>query len=131
MFGGGDPRRRRTSDSPEHRQQVYPINAMGISKSDGEGRHRQGAGSSDKTRTTRYGNVMALAARSFRCSSISSHPSPMTVTDLNMTRFMMTLDDGGPGALRFENGRSGEIFVQKAPAVTTVAPDPGVENTGG
>jgi len=69
---------------------------------------------------TRYGNVM--------CSRGSVIPlftnqirtgQPLTITDPSMTRFMMTLDDAVDLVLyAFEHGRSGEIFVQKAPAAT-------------
>lgn len=101
---------------------VYPINAMGISKAMMEKVATAKARASDKTVicTTRYGNVMAS-----RGSVIPLfvdqilNGQPMTVTDPNMTRFMMTLDDAVDLVLyAFENGRPGEIFVQKAPAAT-------------
>lgn len=101
---------------------VYPINAMGISKAMMEKVATAKARASDGTIicTTRYGNVMAS-----RGSVIPLfvnqilNGQPMTVTDPNMTRFMMTLDDAVDLVLyAFENGRPGEIFVQKAPAAT-------------
>jgi UDP-glucose 4-epimerase len=101
---------------------VYPINAMGISKAMMEKVATAKARASKKTIicTTRYGNVMAS-----RGSVIPLfvdqilNGQPMTVTDPNMTRFMMTLDDAVDLVLyAFENGRPGEIFIQKAPAAT-------------
>lgn len=101
---------------------VYPINAMGISKAMMEKVATAKARASGKTMicTTRYGNVMAS-----RGSVIPLfvdqilNGRPLTVTDPNMTRFMMTLEDAVDLVLyAFENGRSGEIFVQKAPAAT-------------
>ena len=69
---------------------------------------------------TRYGNVMAsrgsvipLFVDQLRAGK------PLTITDPNMTRFMMTLDDAVDLVLyAFEHGRNGDIFVQKAPAAT-------------
>jgi UDP-N-acetylglucosamine 4,6-dehydratase len=103
---------------------VYPINAMGISKAMMEkvfvAKSRNV--SPDKTTIcgTRYGNVMAS-----RGSVIPLFVNqvlagkPITVTDPNMTRFMMTLDDAVDLVLyAFEHGNSGDIFVQKAPAAT-------------
>lgn len=101
---------------------VYPINAMGISKAMMEKVATSKARSSGKTVIciTRYGNVMAS-----RGSVIPLFVNqilnglPMTVTDPNMTRFMMTLDDAVDLVLyAFERGQSGDIFVQKAPAAT-------------
>ena len=70
--------------------------------------------------STRYGNVMAS-----RGSVIPlfleqvAKGQPITVTDPNMTRFMMTLEDAVELVLyAFENGNNGDIFVQKAPAAT-------------
>jgi len=103
---------------------VYPINAMGISKAMMEkvmvalSRNLEGSGT--VICGTRYGNVMAS-----RGSVIPLFASqilagkPITVTDPSMTRFMMTLDDAVELVLyAFENGRNGDIFVQKAPAAT-------------
>ncbi|WP_379552917.1 polysaccharide biosynthesis protein [Qipengyuania sp. DGS5-3] len=101
---------------------VYPINAMGISKAMMEKVAVAKARSSGKTiiNITRYGNVMAsrgsvipLFANQIRAGE------PITITDPEMTRFMMTLDDAVDLVLyAFANGRPGEIFVQKAPAAT-------------
>jgi len=101
---------------------VYPINAMGISKAMMEKVAIAKARNSRKTVicTTRYGNVMAS-----RGSVIPlfvdqiQNGRALTVTDPNMTRFMMTLDDAVDLVLyAFHNGRPGEVFVQKAPAAT-------------
>ena len=101
---------------------VYPINAMGISKAMMEKVIVAKSRVSNATVicTTRYGNVMAsrgsvipLFADQIRAGK------PLTITDPNMTRFMMTLDDAVDLVLyAFENGKPGEIFVQKAPAAT-------------
>jgi len=101
---------------------VYPINAMGISKAMME-RVIVSKGRNIKDTMiacTRYGNVMAS-----RGSVIPlfidqiRHGRPITITDLNMTRFMMSLDQAVDLVLfAFENGQSGDIFVQKAPAAT-------------
>ena len=101
---------------------VYPINAMGISKAMMEKVIVAKSRSSAKTVicATRYGNVMAsrgsvipLFAGQIRAMS------PISITDPNMTRFMMTLDDAVDLVLfAFEHGNPGEIFVQKAPAAT-------------
>ena len=101
---------------------VYPINAMGISKAMMEKVAIAKARNSNGTviNITRYGNVM--------CSRGSVIPlftqqiranQPITITDPAMTRFMMTLDDAVDLVLyAFEHGKTGEIFVQKAPAAT-------------
>lgn len=101
---------------------VYPINAMGISKAMMEKVAVAKSRNSNGTviNVTRYGNVM--------CSRGSVIPlftqqiragHPITITDPAMTRFMMTLDDAVDLVLyAFENGKPGEIFVQKAPAAT-------------
>lgn len=103
----------------------YPINAMGISKAMMEkvavAKARQ-LGKDAKTTIccTRYGNVMAsrgsvipLWAEQIRAGNV------ITVTDPNMTRFMMTLDDAVDLVLyAFEHGNGGDLFVQKAPAAT-------------
>jgi UDP-N-acetylglucosamine 4,6-dehydratase/5-epimerase len=103
---------------------VYPINAMGISKAMMEkvmvaaSRNLEGTGT--VICGTRYGNVMAS-----RGSVIPLFveqvldEKPITITDPNMTRFMMTLDDAVDLVLyAFEHGSNGDIFVQKAPAAT-------------
>jgi len=101
---------------------VYPINAMGISKAMMEKVMVAKSRSSSETVIcgTRYGNVMAsrgsvipLFIDQIRAAQ------PITITDPSMTRFMMTLDDAVDLVLyAFENGNSGDIFVQKAPAAT-------------
>lgn len=101
---------------------VYPINAMGISKAMMEKVIVAKSRSSNDTviSATRYGNVMAsrgsvipLFTNQIRAGQ------PITITDPSMTRFMMTLDDAVDLVIfAFTNGRAGEIFVQKAPAVT-------------
>lgn len=103
---------------------VYPINAMGISKAMMEKVMVASSRNLDCKRTvicgTRYGNVMAS-----RGSVIPLFVDqvlagkPITVTDPEMTRFMMTLDDAVELVLyAFEHGTNGDIFVQKAPAAT-------------
>jgi UDP-N-acetylglucosamine 4,6-dehydratase len=101
---------------------VYPINAMGISKAMME-RVIVAKGRNVKDTMiacTRYGNVMAS-----RGSVIPlfidqiRNGKPITITDPNMTRFMMNLDEAVDLVLfAFENGESGDIFVQKSPAAT-------------
>ena len=101
---------------------VYPINAMGISKAMME-RVIVSKGRNIKDTMiacTRYGNVMAS-----RGSVIPlfidqvRNDKPITITDPNMTRFMMSLDQAVDLVLfAFENGKSGDVFVQKAPAAT-------------
>ncbi len=101
---------------------VYPINAMGISKAMMEKVIVAKSRSSESTVicATRYGNVMAsrgsvipLFVDQVRAGK------PLSITDPNMTRFMMTLDDAVDLVLyAFEHGTPGEIFVQKAPAAT-------------
>jgi len=101
---------------------VYPINAMGISKALMERIVVSKGRNSKKTNIvcTRYGNVMAS-----RGSVIPlfieqvQNKKPITITDPNMTRFMMSLDDAVDLVLfAFEHGNSGDIFVQKSPAAT-------------
>ena len=104
---------------------AYPINAMGISKAMMEkvaiakGR-ALGSDAATTICCTRYGNVMAS-----RGSVIPLWVNQMkegkdiTITDPNMTRFMMTLEDAVDLVLyAFENGQNGDLFVQKAPAAT-------------
>ena len=101
---------------------VYPINAMGVSKSMMEKVITARSRNSNNTNIciTRYGNVIysrgsviplflnQIAKKKF-----------ITVTDLNMTRFMMTMDDAIDLVLfAFKNGKNGEIFVKKSPAAT-------------
>jgi len=103
---------------------VYPINAMGISKAMMEkvmvAKSRNLDGKGTVICGTRYGNVMAsrgsvipLFFDQFRAGA------PFTITDPDMTRFMMTLEDAVDLVLyAFEHGTNGDIFVQKAPAAT-------------
>ena len=101
---------------------VYPINAMGISKAMMEKVAVAKSRSSAQTiiNVTRYGNVMASRGSVIPlfAQQIGAGQS-LTITDPNMTRFMMTLDDAVDLVLfAFTNGQPGEIFVQKAPAAT-------------
>lgn len=101
---------------------VYPINAMGISKALMEKVAVAKARSAGETVicTTRYGNVMASRGSVIPLfvDQIAAG-RPLTVTDPNMTRFMMTLDDAVDLVLyAFAHGKAGEVFVQKAPAAT-------------
>ncbi len=104
---------------------AYPINAMGISKAMMEkvatAKARQlGSNSQTTICCTRYGNVM--------CSRGSVIPlwieqikqgTPITITDSQMTRFMMTLDDAVDLVVyAFTHGKNGDLFVQKAPAAS-------------
>lgn len=103
---------------------VYPINAMGMTKALAEkimvARSRNLNGSKTTVCGTRYGNVMAS-----RGSVIPlfieqiKGGKPITITDPNMTRFMMSLEDAVELVMfAFDNGNQGDIFVQKAPAAT-------------
>ena len=101
---------------------VYPINAMGISKAMMEKIAVAKARSAVTTtiNVTRYGNVMASRGSVIPLfiDQIKSG-TPITITDPEMTRFMMTLDDAVDLVLyAFKHGEQGEIFVQKAPAAT-------------
>ena len=101
---------------------AYPINAMGISKAMEERIAVAKSRTTDKTKIccTRYGNVM--------CSRGSVIPlwieqvrdgQPITITEPTMTRFIMSLDEAVDLVLfAFEHGKTGDIFVQKAPACT-------------
>jgi UDP-glucose 4-epimerase len=103
---------------------VYPINAMGMSKALSEkvmvAKSRNLNGTGTTFCGTRYGNVMAS-----RGSVIPlfidqiKNGKPITITDPNMTRFMMTLEDAVELVVfAFDNGKQGDLFVQKAPAAT-------------
>ena len=102
---------------------VYPINAMGISKAMMEkvivAKSRQ-SGDSTVICGTRYGNVMASRGSVIPLFVELIHENKeLTLTDPDMTRFMMTLDDAVDLVLfAFSNGNPGDIFVQKAPAAT-------------
>lgn len=101
---------------------AYPINAMGISKAMMERVFVAKSRTTDKTVIcgTRYGNVM--------CSRGSVIPlfieqlkagKPLTITEPNMTRFLMSLEEAVDLVLfAFKNGQAGDIMVQKAPACT-------------
>lgn len=101
---------------------VYPINAMGMSKALMEKTMVAKSRNAESTILcgTRYGNVMAS-----RGSVIPlfvnqiKNGLPLTITDPQMTRFMMTLEDAVDLVLfAFKNAKPGDIFVQKAPAAT-------------
>jgi len=101
---------------------VYPINAMGTSKAIMEKVFVAKSRTSDSTVIcgTRYGNVMASRGSVIPhfYDQIKSF-NDITVTNPNMTRFMMTLDDAVNLVLfAFENGNAGDIFVQKSPSTT-------------
>lgn len=103
----------------------YPINAMGISKAMMEkvaiAKARQ-LGENAKTTIccTRYGNVMASRGSVIPLWVNQMHENKViTITDPEMTRFMMTLDDAVDLVIyAFQNGHNGDLFVQKAPACT-------------
>lgn len=103
---------------------VYPINAMGMTKAVMEkvmvARSRNLSESDTILCGTRYGNVMAsrgsvipLFVEQIKAGN------PLTITNPDMTRFMMTLDDAVDLVLyAFQNGKQGDIFIQKSPAST-------------
>ncbi len=103
---------------------VYPINAMGMSKALSEkvmvakSRHLNGTGMIFCG--TRYGNVMASRGSVIPLFTEQiKKGQALTITDPNMTRYMMTLDDAVDLVLfAFQNGNPGDIFVQKSPAST-------------
>ncbi|EES3225286.1 polysaccharide biosynthesis protein, partial [Escherichia coli] len=103
---------------------VYPINAMGISKAMMEKVMVAKSRNVDCNKTvicgTRYGNVMASRGSVIPLFvDLIKSGKPLTITDPNMTRFMMTLEDAVDLVLyAFEHGNNGDIFVQKAPAAT-------------
>lgn len=103
---------------------VYPINAMGISKAMAEklmvAKARTQLAGETVLCATRYGNVMASRGSVIPLFvSQLKEGKPLTVTDPNMTRFLMSLEDSVDLVLyAFEHGRQGDIFVQKAPAST-------------
>ena len=103
---------------------VYPINAMGMSKALMEKLMVAKARLYGDKKTvfcgTRYGNVMASRGSVIPLflQQIQSG-APLTVTDPNMTRFMMTIDDAVDLVVyAFQHGNPGDIFVQKAPSAT-------------
>jgi UDP-N-acetylglucosamine 4,6-dehydratase/5-epimerase len=103
---------------------VYPVNAMGLSKAMMEkvmiAKSRLTDGSKTVVCATRYGNVMASRGSVIpRFLEQIRHGRPLTVTDPNMTRFLMSLDESVDLVLyAFAHARPGDIFVQKAPAST-------------
>ncbi|WP_195516678.1 polysaccharide biosynthesis protein [Enterococcus dispar] len=103
---------------------AYPINAMGISKAMMEkvitAKARAVEGTGTMICCTRYGNVMASRGSVIPLfiEQIKSG-KPLTVTDPDMTRFLMNLDEAvGLVAFAFENASPGDIMVQKSPAST-------------
>lgn len=103
---------------------VYPINAMGLSKAMMEkfvvAKARMQNEGETVLCSTRYGNVMASRGSVIPLFvSQLKEGKPLTITDPNMTRFLMSLEDSVDLVLyAFEHGRQGDIFVQKAPAST-------------
>ena len=105
---------------------VYPINAMGISKAMMEKLVVAKSRFTDPSNTmlccTRYGNVMASRGSVIPLFiKLIKEGKPLTVTDPNMTRFLMSLDDAVDLVLyAYEHGQQGDTFVQKAPASTII-----------
>lgn len=103
---------------------VYPINAMGISKAMAEklmvAKSRTLSECETVLCATRYGNVMASRGSVIPLFvSQLREEKPLTVTDPNMTRFLMSLEDSVDLVLyAFKHGKQGDLFVQKAPAST-------------
>lgn len=103
---------------------AYPINAMGMTKALMEknvvARSRQLGNDDTILCLTRYGNVMASRGSVIPlfCNQLEQGKA-LTITNPDMTRFMMTLDDAVDLVLyAFEHGKQGDLFVQKAPAAT-------------
>lgn len=103
---------------------AYPINAMGMSKAMMEkvavAKGRNLPEGSTVICRTRYGNVMASRGSVIPlfCDQIKAG-KPLTITNPEMTRFMMTLEDAVDLVIyAFKNGKQGDLFVQKAPAAT-------------
>jgi len=103
---------------------AYPINAMGMSKAMMEkvavAKGRDLKEGQTIICRTRYGNVMASRGSVIPlfCEQIAEK-KPLTITNPEMTRFMMTLEDAVDLVIyAFENGKQGDLFVQKAPAAT-------------
>jgi UDP-N-acetylglucosamine 4,6-dehydratase len=103
---------------------VYPINAMGMSKALMEKLMVAKSRHCDPRKTvlsaTRYGNVMASRGSVIPLFLLQlQQGKPLTITDPNMTRFLMTLEESVDLVLyAFEHAQPGDIFVQKAPAST-------------
>lgn len=105
---------------------VYPVNAMGISKAMAEKAMIARARAAQYGETvfcgTRYGNVMASRGSVIPLFiELMKEGKDLTVTDPNMTRYMMSLEESVDLVLHaFANGEQGDIFVQKAPACTVL-----------
>jgi UDP-N-acetylglucosamine 4,6-dehydratase len=103
---------------------VYPINAMGISKAMMEKLVVAKSRLTDPNKTTfcctRYGNVMASRGSIIPLFiKLIKEGKPLTVTDPNMTRFLMSLDEAVDLVLyAYDHGKQGDTFVQKSPAST-------------
>ncbi len=103
---------------------VYPVNAMGMTKALSEkimvAKSRNLNGTGTVFCGTRYGNVMASRGSVIPLFvNQMKHNQPITVTDPNMTRFMMSLESAVELVLfAFNNGSNGDIFVMKSPATT-------------
>lgn len=103
---------------------AYPINAMGMSKALMEkvaiAKARNVKEGGTTICVTRYGNVMGSRGSVIPLFyKLISEKKPLTLTNPNMTRFMMTLDDAVELVVfAFENGKPGDLFVQKSPAAT-------------
>jgi len=103
---------------------VYPVNAMGVSKAMAEklmvAKSRTVPEGGPIFLATRYGNVMGSRGSVIPLFvSQLRQDAPLTVTDPNMTRFLMSLDDSVDLVLHaFEHGSQGDIFIQKSPAST-------------
>jgi len=103
---------------------AYPINAMGMTKALMEKTMMAAARNLDPKKSifcgTRYGNVMASRGSVIPLfiEQIKNN-KPLTITNPQMTRFMMTLDDAVDLVqFAFENGNNGDLFIQKSPAAT-------------
>ncbi|MGL5086280.1 MAG: polysaccharide biosynthesis protein, partial [Clostridium sp.] len=105
---------------------VYPVNAMGISKAMAEkvmiARARAARPGETVFCATRYGNVMASRGSVIPLFiNLMREGKDLTVTDPNMTRYMMSLEESVDLVLyAYENGEQGDVFVQKAPACTVL-----------
>lgn len=103
---------------------VYPINAMGMSKAMMEkvmvAKSRNLSSVETILSGTRYGNVMASRGSVIPLfTELIKKELPITITDPGMTRFMMSLPDAVELVLfAFDNGKQGDIFIQKAPAAS-------------
>jgi len=105
---------------------VYPINAMGISKSMAEkvliAKSRSLTSNQTILSSTRYGNVMASRGSVIPLfiNQIKNN-QPITITDPKMTRFLMSLEESVDLVIfAFNNSKQGDLFVQKAPATTVL-----------